>query len=57
VEVARPARITPSVAIVRIVTGTSPTRHSQSTTLIEAGRSSFGTGGPSDGLKWQRMSV
>ena len=49
--VVMPARIAPSVTIVSTVTGTSPTRHSHSTTFIDGWRSSTGTGGPSFGFR------
>ncbi len=50
VGVAQPARIEPSVAVIRPISGRTPTTTSLSITGSEWTRSSFGTGGPSFGL-------
>ena len=52
-----PIRIDPSVEPISRPSGTMPRKTSFSTTIIEACRSSSGTGGPSFGLMKLRTSV
>jgi hypothetical protein len=54
VGVAMPIRITPSVAMMTTITGTTPITRSLTTAVIEVARISGGSAGPSAGLSQQR---